>query len=416
MFFFLPINTDAPVYHFPWATLSLILANCLVFVATLTGDVPVEDWMLTYGQISPLQWVTSNFIHGGFGHLLGNMFFLWGLGLIVEGKIGWPAFLAVYFGIGVTECAIEQVCMLRADGASFGASSIIFGLMAMAFVWAPKNEVSIFYFLFIVIFIRVGVFEITIMTYALLVIAKEVFVFAILGFHVGTAALHLLGGVVGYGVGVVMLKRHLVDCEGWDLFSVLKGTHGRLEVNPSWFAPSLSGGKKTKRKRKRTKSRLLTESAAELPVDAAEVDAGLSRAERGGRRILRLIGDKKPRAAFAELQKQQHTTPAFQLDRGPLKKLAQGLIEHEQWNESVALLEEYLQRFDKDADVIRIQLALLLLQKQHRPRAALKVLDLIDRTQLSPELQKRTQQIRQRSDQLIESGVIELSGQAFSQL
>ena len=68
MFFFLPINTDAPIYHFPWATLSMILANCLVFVAMLTGDVSAAEWSLQYGEINPVQWLTSNFIHGGFLH------------------------------------------------------------------------------------------------------------------------------------------------------------------------------------------------------------------------------------------------------------------------------------------------------------------------------------------------------------
>ena len=414
MFFFLPINTDAPIYHFPWATLSMILANCLVFIAMLTGDVSAADWSLQYGEINALQWVTSNFIHGGFFHLLGNMFFLWGFGLIVEGKIGWPAFLAVYFGIGITECALEQVCMLSLDGASFGASSIIFGLTAMALVWAPKNEVSLFYFFFM-IFIRTGVFDVTIMAYALFALTWEVLVFAVQGFQVGTAALHLLGAIIGLGLGVLMLKRNLVDCEGWDLFSVMQGTHGNLDADPSRFSLSLSGKKKSRKKRKRSKARMLTESGAELPAAVEDSGSELSQSDRARMRILRLIAEGKPRAALTEMQKQQHRSPSFQLERGPLRKLVQGLIEHEQWNESITLLEEYLSRFDRDSDVMRVQLALLLVQKQRRPRAALKVLDVVNGDQLSPELQQRARKVRERANQLIESGVIELSGRAFSQ-
>ena len=411
MFFFLPINTDAPIYHFPWATLSMILANCLVFVAMLTGDVSAAEWSLQYGEINPVQWLTSNFIHGGFLHLLGNMFFLWGFGLIVEGKIGWPAFLVVYLGLGVTECAIEQVCMLSADGASFGASSIIFGLTAMSLVWAPKNEVSLFYFFFF-LFVRAGVFDVTIMAYALFAMTWEFLIFAVQGFHVGTAALHLLGAIVGFGLGLLMLKRGLVDCEGWDLIHVMRGTYGNLEVDPSRYS---SSGKKKRKRRKRSKSRMLTESGAEIPTSLDESDTELSQAERSRRRILRLIADKKPQAALAELQKQQHVSPSFQLERGQLRKLAQGLIEHDLWNDSILLLEQYLERFDEDADVIRLQLALLLVQKQRRPKAALNVLESIDRSQLSPELQQRARQLQDRADKMIESGVIELSGRAFSQ-
>ena len=38
-------------------------------------------------------------------------------------------------------------------------------------------------------------------------------------------ALHLLGAAVGFGLGIIMLKKGWVDCENWDLLSVLAGRH-----------------------------------------------------------------------------------------------------------------------------------------------------------------------------------------------
>jgi hypothetical protein len=158
---------------------------------------------------------------------------------------------------------------------------------------------------------------------------------------------------------------------------------------------------------------MLVDSAAELPVDVVPEEEGLSRTERSRRKILRHIADGKPRAAFAELQRQQHLNAAFRLEAGNLRKLAQGMIEHEQWNDAITLIEEYLLRFDAGADAIRLQLALLLMQKQRRPRAALKVLEQIDSFELSDKLRRRMQQIERVANQMIDSGVIELSGQAF---
>ena len=91
----------------------------------------------------PLQWVTSPFLHADLMHLIGNMIFLWAFGLVIEGKLGWLRFAALYLGMGVAQSAFEQVCTLGfGEGGSLGASAIIYGLMVMAMVWAPRNEMS----------------------------------------------------------------------------------------------------------------------------------------------------------------------------------------------------------------------------------------------------------------------------------
>ena len=136
----LPWNTDAPIYHFPWATIGLIAVNTLVFFATLEAP-DAEQWCLAYGDgLQPIQWITSNFMHSGFMHLVGNMIFLWGFGLVIEGKLGWWRFLLVYLGIGAIECAAEQMAMQDRIGYAMGASSIIYGLLAMSVVWAPQEN------------------------------------------------------------------------------------------------------------------------------------------------------------------------------------------------------------------------------------------------------------------------------------
>ena len=119
-----PYRTDAPLYHFPYATIGLIVVNVLAFLAVIGASGDVKRFTLEYGEgLKPLQWVTSNFIHGGLMHLFGNMLALWTFGLLVEGKLGAIVFLPLYLGIGFVQCGVEQAVMAGPgnEGFSFGA-------------------------------------------------------------------------------------------------------------------------------------------------------------------------------------------------------------------------------------------------------------------------------------------------------
>lgn len=112
---FIPLGTDAPLYHFPYATIGLIAVNAVCFAITGFGMDPeaVNPWLLHHGPgISPLEWFSSAFAHGGWTHLIGSMLFLWTFGLVVEGKLGWRRFLPLYLvltvGCGLVEDMVTQ--------------------------------------------------------------------------------------------------------------------------------------------------------------------------------------------------------------------------------------------------------------------------------------------------------------------
>jgi len=130
---FLPYGTDAPIYHWPKATVGLIVANVLIFFGTV--GLPKEDkqaLMLSEGHgLHPLEWCTAFFMHADAGHLIGNMIFLWAFGIVVEGKLGALKYLAVYLGMGVIHSATMQIVSLGAEGGYIlGASAAIYGLLA----------------------------------------------------------------------------------------------------------------------------------------------------------------------------------------------------------------------------------------------------------------------------------------------
>ncbi|MCA9262068.1 MAG: rhomboid family intramembrane serine protease, partial [Planctomycetales bacterium] len=201
-----PYSCDALLYHLPIATIGLIVLNVVLFVGHSTtpgGVAPDAGWLLLYGEgLHPAQWIMSRFAHASVEHLVGNMFFLWTFGLITEGKLGWWRFLSCYLVIAVGQAAIEQAALgfVATDSVgSLGASAAIFGLMAMACVWAPMNLISIatiFYF-------RLFIFEVSVGIFAAFYIGLDLTWCLLLGSGAGSSILHLMGGAMGAVLGVV---------------------------------------------------------------------------------------------------------------------------------------------------------------------------------------------------------------------
>ena len=128
------------LYHFPVVTIALIVLNTAAFAASLAHEDP-SPYMLEFGDgLHPVQWVTSVFMHADPVHLVGNMIFLWGFGLVIEGKIGWWRFLLVYLGLGIFQSALVQLCMLSSTVRRLGASGAIYGLLAMVLIWCRKTK------------------------------------------------------------------------------------------------------------------------------------------------------------------------------------------------------------------------------------------------------------------------------------
>ena len=265
----IPYSTDAPIYHYPIATVTFIVINIICYFAFCIGisnsslddidhftgtdgnrvekfevvrqlqdlraeggDVdqfrkqltPVmagshgwrEGLLLQYGRgLRPWQWLTCLFMHADLVHLIGNMIFLWSFGLLLEGKLGWWLFALVYLGMGMFQSFAEQLLMFFASGTSLGASGAIFSLLALVVVFAPLNSFETILF----ITIRPFFFETPNLVFCSFYIVMNIFFFLVSGASYGTEALHLIGFLVGLPVGFYMLTRGLVDCEGFDILS-----------------------------------------------------------------------------------------------------------------------------------------------------------------------------------------------------
>ena len=442
-----PINTDAPLYHFPYATIGLIVVNTVCFAATgfATNDRLLDPWLLEYGNgLNPLEWIPAAFAHGGFMHLIGNMFFLWGFGLVVEGKLGWRVFVPLYlamaaaWGAGVDLLTLHRTdsyvlkhvfevssreelqTQLSAEGLSpevlevatqdqlvdkiisiakgrcLGASGVIFALMAISLVWAPKNEMHIVGLLGF----RMVSFDVTIMTYSLWYLALNVLELMFSQFEMGSSGLHMVGVFVGFGVGIVYLRKGWVDCENWDLFSVMSGKYGRF-AEENWALGSHSRTEKTYR---------------DLPVPEAVDDAesetsgraSSARAKKNQKTVAAvnaLIDAGDMLSAADELFNLRLRDETICPDQTRTRKLAIGLLQAQAFDEAELWLQEYIDRFPEDNAWARIRMAQLLLTQRQRPSAALTFLRNLPAETLSEQLKVLAKKIAATAKEQIRNGV-----------
>jgi membrane associated rhomboid family serine protease len=379
----IPYSTDAPVYHWPIATVGLIIANTAILAGMTAGYSDVDQWILEYGQhLHPYQWLTSFFAHAGWEHLIGNMIFLWIFGLVVEGKLGWWRFLLCYMAIGLTQAALEQLIMLHYTGdvpGSLGASGAIFGIMAMAAVWAPKNEVSIWYLLFI----RPGTFEVSIFTLVGLYTGLQCVMLLLSGGTEGSSWLHLGGFALGLVPAIVLLKSGAVDCEGWDFFTVWTGNYGGFREPPP---PPSDRAELTARQQERD-AKLLADAQAHV---AAFLEAG------------------NPQAALVLYQKMRNVGGGLKLDRQQLRALIKSLQIAGRWEESAPFMAEFIAHFRDAADPMRLKLAQICVVQLQRPGKALELLKEINPRRLSADEQTLGRKIAIKAQQMQAEGIIEL--------
>lgn len=379
---FVPWGTDAPIYHRPFASLA-IAALCIVsFLAFPAAD--HEKGMLALGDgIHPLQWVTNLFMHQGWNHLIGNIIFLWAFGLIVEGKIGAIGFLLVYLGMGVLESAVVQVLFLHAKPTfMLGASGAIFGLMSLCLVWAPRNELSCIVFLRLVPFDM----DVSILWFVAFYIAMELLWIPFQGFRPSSELAHVMGAALGFGLGVLMLKLKLVDCEGWDLFSVIRvgpalGKSVSRKTRKAIERPSMAflGKKKTK------------EAGREvLIVSTAEVSAERLRLFRQHLDL----GEIEAALQIYRSGKAKGWTPP----ESDARVLIKGMLEREQWNDSVELMRDYLAQTGLAYPRVQIKLAEVLIRRLKRPLQGLRVLGRLPDATLAPPLLAAKRALQQEAE------------------
>ncbi|GIW70773.1 MAG: rhomboid family intramembrane serine protease [Planctomycetota bacterium] len=153
----IPLRDSVPSRRAPVVTIALIASNVAVFLyeATLTPHElqqlldrfalvparlsdPAANWLEAY-----LPLLTSTMLHGGWAHVLGNMWMLWIFGDNVEDRFGRANFLGFYFGCGVLAGLMHCASAPDSPVPTIGASGAVSGVMGAYFLMFPRARVIV---------------------------------------------------------------------------------------------------------------------------------------------------------------------------------------------------------------------------------------------------------------------------------
>ena len=150
----IPLRDSQRSYSTPYVTILLIVCNALVFLYTVSLDpYSQNDFLTIYGMVpARLRWdtlLTSMFLHGGWLHVIGNMWFLWIFGDNVEDVLGHWVYLLFYVLCGVAAALTQLMLSPDSRAPTVGASGAIAGVMGAYLVKFPHARIVTLVFLFV---------------------------------------------------------------------------------------------------------------------------------------------------------------------------------------------------------------------------------------------------------------------------
>jgi membrane associated rhomboid family serine protease len=152
----IPLRSSEPHYTRPTVNLVLIAMNVVVFLYELSmPNYALNRFIMTHGlvpdRLSYVSILTSMFIHGGFLHIAGNMWFLWIFGRGVEDILGHAKYLFLYFACGFAAALLFILLNANSTVPTVGASGAIAGVMGAYLIKFPRAYIRTL--VFIVVFI-----------------------------------------------------------------------------------------------------------------------------------------------------------------------------------------------------------------------------------------------------------------------
>jgi membrane associated rhomboid family serine protease len=151
---------------------------------------------------SAVSYVTANFLHGGWMHLIGNMWFLWLAGFVLEDFWGRWLYSAFYLIAGAAAMQFDAWLNAGSTVATLGASGAVAALMGAFLVRFPKMKIEMLWW----VFLRPRRFKAA--AYWLLPawLAMEIFYGSVFGQSTGVAHWAHVGGFIFGAAGALGLR------------------------------------------------------------------------------------------------------------------------------------------------------------------------------------------------------------------
>ncbi len=155
-----PLRDTEPSYSKPVVTTILVAVNLLVFLYEASLDPYTLNAFIAQHGLVPDNFhvigiFTSMFLHGGWLHVLGNMWFLWIFGDNIEDILGHEKYLVFYLLCGVAAAVTQVFFNLDSRVPMVGASGAIAGVMGAYMVKFPHSRIKTLIFFIFITFIDV---------------------------------------------------------------------------------------------------------------------------------------------------------------------------------------------------------------------------------------------------------------------
>ncbi|MGA2468237.1 MAG: rhomboid family intramembrane serine protease [Thermodesulfobacteriota bacterium] len=141
------------------------MANWAIFIALNGSYFYLEFFIRRYffsipGEQYPWQLITALFFHANFWHLFGNSIYLWVFGIFVEDKLGWKAYLFLYFLTGIAAGLVHGIMVglfmrEKIFAPSLGASGAISGIMGIYLYRCYYSKIKLLVSIFLPIRIQI---------------------------------------------------------------------------------------------------------------------------------------------------------------------------------------------------------------------------------------------------------------------
>lgn len=164
-----PLKDSIKSNSFPYVNTCLIILNCIIFWYEISMDrYSLSLFFLEYGLVpvklflpgevvslsdKVVPFFTSIFLHGGWMHLIGNMYFLYIFGDNVEDMIGHVKYPLMYLLFGLAASIVQVVMYPHSNIPTIGASGAVSGVMGYYFIKFPYSRIKTL--VFVIVFVTV---------------------------------------------------------------------------------------------------------------------------------------------------------------------------------------------------------------------------------------------------------------------
>jgi len=241
----LPIGDDTISRRVPVVNTGIIAINVLVFAAVnvFSNDATTMRIIMDHGlkpaDLKPSAFLTCMFLHGGWAHIIGNMWFLWVFGEALENRIGHLGYAVFYLVAGIGASGFYLLFTPKSMIPCVGASGAIFGVVTAYAILYPRNQIKMFYWIG---WFWAGTFEVSAMWIVGFWFLEQVGMWylmseiGMIGGGIAYAA-HIGGAVIG-GVAAAGIRAWMTEpplAEEWDSTPAYSGAPGAW--SPNGFDP-----------------------------------------------------------------------------------------------------------------------------------------------------------------------------------